>query len=136
MSYSVVSGVFYSVKRLFTWAPDSETFGKSEHWADFADSVKNGETFRGDCDDFALTCLIVGIDRGVFKPELCRIARVATEVCPEGRLFDHAIAIYGDYMLDNRQRKPMLLSDAMRLYRFYDYAEIPVTDWYLYEMID
>lgn len=132
MSYRVAHEIHSKVQSLFTWAPDAEVFGRIEHWQDFADCVNNGERFKGDCDDFALTCLIVGIESCLFKPELCRVARVATEICPESQPFDHAIAIYDGYMLDNRHRKPVRMSDAMRLYRFYDYADIPITNWYLY----
>lgn len=132
MSYRVVHEIQSKVQRLFTWATDLEVFGKKEHWQDFADFVNRGETFRGDCDDFALTCLVVGIESGAFKPELCRVARVATESCPAPQPFDHAIAIYDGYMIDNRQRKPIRLPDAMRIYKFYDYADLPIIDWHLY----
>lgn len=133
MSYRSVSDVFYRVKKLFNYASDSETFGKTEHWADFANDVEAGQAFTGDCDDFALTCLVVGIENGQFKPELCRIARVATESCPAPYPFDHAVAIYDEYVLDNRQSKPLAISDAMRVYRFYDYATIPIAEWHLYK---
>lgn len=133
MSYRSVSDVFYRVKKLFNYAPDSETFGKTEHWADAANEVKAGRAFNGDCDDFALTCLVVGIENRQFKPELCRIARVATASCPAPQPFDHAVAIYDGYVIDNRQSKPLAISDAMRLYRFYDYATIPITQWHLYK---
>lgn len=130
--YRELSSLHNEIMRLFTWAPDSETFGEIDHWQEFSDSVELGNKFTGDCDDFALTCLVVGIRRGLFQPEVCRVARVATEVCPSDHLLDHAVAIIGDYMLDNRQRKPIKLSDANQVYRFYDYAKIPIIEWYLY----
>lgn len=133
MSYRVAHEIHSKVQSLFTWAPDTEVFGKNEYWQDFADNVIRNEPFCGDCDDFALTCLVVGIESGLFKPEHCRVARVATESCPAPQPFDHAIAIYDGYILDNRQRKPIRLPDAMRLYKFYDYSDVPITHWRLYE---
>jgi predicted transglutaminase-like cysteine proteinase len=80
----------------FTWAPDSETFGRFEHWQSFADEVEAGHRFVGDCDNFALTCAELALRRGV-KSKRVMIATCWTEIQTY-----HAVAIIGGWMLCNR----------------------------------
>lgn len=132
MQHLEIRKVFNQVKNLFTWVSDQENFGKRDHWQDFADDVLAGNRFTGDCDDFALTVLAVGIRRGLFKTELCRVARVLTEVGDRSHNLDHAVAVYDGTVLDNRYDRPIPIED-MGHYRWYDYSGLPLGDWKRYE---
>lgn len=132
MQHLEIAQVFKQVKGLFTWVADAEKFGKPDHWQDYADDVIHWREFSGDCDDFALTVLAVGIRFGKFKPELCRVARVLTEDGDRSHNLNHAVAIYDGIVLDNRQPKPVPI-EHMTHYRFYDYSELPLGEWKLYE---
>jgi predicted transglutaminase-like cysteine proteinase len=94
----VIQKTHAEVLRHFVWAPDSETFGVPEHWTSHADTVEKGETFRDDCDGFALTCAELLLRRGVPRASV-RIALCWTET---GEY--HAVCIADDLLLDNRQR--------------------------------
>lgn len=128
---SQVEEVFNVVSAHFIWQSDKDSHGVAEHWDHFADQVRAGQFAHRDCEDFALTCLIIGIEDHGWDIDKCRIARVLTESGERDKPFNHAVAIYGDTMLDNRQRGPVPVGWAR--YEFYDYATIPLTDWYLYE---
>lgn len=128
---SSVAEVFHRVKSCFVWRSDEDSFGEYDHWADFAAEVYRGEIVQRDCEDFALTCLIVGIEQYGWDRSKCRIARVLSEVGRPTQSLDHAVAIYDGQMLDNRQRVPLPLDWPN--YRWYDYCEIPMGEWRLYE---
>ena len=95
---AVARGVFKQVRRLFIWTCDQENFGVPEHWSSFADDVEQGKVFRGDCDNFALTCAELLHRRGI-NPSLIRIALCYVET---GEY--HAVCIADGWCLDNRQR--------------------------------
>lgn len=128
---SEVEKVYEAVSSYFIWQSDKDSYGIAEYWDHFADQVRAGQVTHRDCEDFALTCLILGIEDHGWDIEKCRIARVLTESGERDKPFNHAVAIYDDVMLDNRQRGPVPLCWAG--YKFYDYAPIPMTDWRLYE---
>ena len=96
--FALIKETFAEVHRLFSWAPDDETFGEPEHWSSFADKVEQSKHFRGDCDNFALTVIDLLLRRGV-KPENCRLALCWTETNEY-----HAVAIVHGWLLDNRMR--------------------------------
>lgn len=127
-----IEQVFRRVRDCFIWQSDKDTYGIAEYWNDFAENVLTGKVTSGDCEDFALTCLIVGIREHGFAPEKCRIARVLTEIGNRNLPFDHAVAIYDGQVLDNRQRGVVPIS-YLNHYRFYDYCRIPITEWYRYD---
>lgn len=124
--------VHKEVSNLFTWVSDQDNFGIGDLWRDFSEEVLLGKPFKGDCDDFAITCLIVGIVKHGWDKSKCRVARVATEFCDPKHDLDHAVAIYDGMVLDNRQERAVSIS-YLSNYRFYDYADVPITNWYLYE---
>ena len=124
-----VDTVYRQVKSLFIWQSDKDRGQIGDYWDDFAARVRAGFTTHGDCEDFALTCLIIGIEDHGWDRSKCRIARVkATRGLG---LFDHAVAIYGGQVLDNRQRGPVPIEWLD--YKWYDYSGIPITKWRLYE---
>ena len=90
--------VFRQVQRLFIWTCDLENFGVPEYWKSFADEVERGEVFRGDCDNFALTCGELLHRQGI-EPKLIRIA-----LCWVENGGYHAVCICDGWVLDNRQR--------------------------------
>ena len=94
----IVRDVFRQVRGLFIWQSDQETFGVPEYWSSFADDVEQGKVFRGDCDNFALTCGELLVRQGVAR-NLLRVALCWTET---GEY--HAVCIADDWCLDNRQR--------------------------------
>ena len=86
------------VLRLFTWAPDQETFGQFDYWSSFADDVEQDKPFTGDCDNFALTCAELLARAGYDKED------IAIAFCQTETGGYHLVCLYGDKMLDNRQR--------------------------------
>jgi predicted transglutaminase-like cysteine proteinase len=90
----------------FTWAPDSETFGRFEHWQSFADEVEAGHRFVGDCDNFALTCAELAIQKGIAP------RRVMIATCWIEDNTYHAVAIIDWLLLDNRYSAPFHFRDA------------------------
>lgn len=93
-----IHSIHHRVLRLFTWAPDKETFGTPEHWQSFADDVETGKAFHGDCDNFALTCAEL-CHRAGYAPEDIQLGLCRTET---GEM--HLVAIVGPDCLDNRRR--------------------------------
>lgn len=98
MSEAIVRSVFDQVRGLFIWAPDDQVFGMPEYWSSFAREVELGQSFTGDCDNFALTCAERCLQRGI-KAQDVRIALCWTYT---GEY--HAVAIAHGWMMDNRQR--------------------------------
>ena len=85
------------VLRLFTWAPDKETFGRFEYWSSFADDVEQGKPFAGDCDNFALTCAELLARAGYDK------ADIAIAFCQTETGGYHLVCLYKNtWVLDNR----------------------------------
>ncbi|MCV6609431.1 MAG: hypothetical protein OIF55_01540, partial [Amphritea sp.] len=74
--------VYGRVKSCFRWGPDYETSGRFEYWDTFTDQVRSGVQVKRDCDDFALTVLELGIADYGWDRDKCRVARVASELCP------------------------------------------------------
>jgi predicted transglutaminase-like cysteine proteinase len=61
----IVEEVFDRVRRAFIWTPDKENFGQDDYWTSLKAALNAGETvIRGDCDDFAMTCLDLLLDAG------------------------------------------------------------------------
>ena len=95
---SIAGRVFRQVCRLFIWQCDTETFGVPEYWSSFADDVEAGKVFRGDCDNFALTCGELLARQGVPK------GRIRIALCWVETGGYHAACICDQHVLDNRQR--------------------------------
>jgi len=91
--------VHSSVLSNFTWKPDSEVFGKPDHWDR---PVKINGHLYGDCDDFSIECYYRLKDLG-YAPEL---AYCITETGG-----GHLVCLCGQYVLDNRERRVRLLKD-------------------------
>jgi predicted transglutaminase-like cysteine proteinase len=83
---------------VFTYEEDTPTEVGDEPWNSFARTVRNGEPFVGDCDDFALTCAELLLARGVPADEVHVIT------CYTETGVYHAVALAGDWVLDNRHR--------------------------------
>lgn len=96
---SLIAATHSEALALFRWAPDQTTFGEPEHWLSFADKVELGQSFVGDCDNFALTCAELLIRRGV-DPSLVRLAVCWTETEEY-----HAVCVADGLCVDNRLRR-------------------------------
>jgi predicted transglutaminase-like cysteine proteinase len=99
MSAQIIRDTFREVHNHFVWAPDMEVFGEPEHWSSLADNVERGEVFKGDCDNFAMTCAELLLRRGI-EPVNIRLALCWTETAEY-----HAVCIAHGELLDNRQRR-------------------------------
>ncbi|VFQ44378.1 transglutaminase-like cysteine peptidase [Desulfoluna butyratoxydans] len=88
------------VRGRFQWVDDKVQYG-GDYWTIMHSSFP----YRGDCEDFALTCDAILARKG-WPPADRRLAVVKTET---GGI--HAVLVAriagGDYVLDNRQRWPM-----------------------------
>lgn len=90
---------------LFTWTEDKANpalmfngVAKDEVWHSFIDKLRLFKRFKGDCDDFALTCADALMDEGV-PPESLMLA-----VCLIAPKQGHAVLIVDDkWLVDNRQ---------------------------------
>lgn len=131
VALSSVLAVFSLVRACFAWQSDRKSFGVGDYWEPFADRVRQGVVTRRDCDDFAMTVLLIGIEDHGWDKDKCRIARVLTEEGRDNQPFDHAVAIYDGWVIDNRARGPIRIEDCV--YRFYDWCGVPMTDWYMYD---
>jgi predicted transglutaminase-like cysteine proteinase len=111
-----VERVFRRVRDVFIWTADKEVFGKPEHWESLAHLIHAGaHQAKGDCDDFALTCLELLAEAGA-PTDTLRIILCWTETddyhCVAG--VDHES---GTWILDNRQRRVLDFPD-LRGYRW------------------
>ena len=93
----IASSVHREVMGLFTYEHDTPTESGYEVWDSFADTVRRGEPFYGDCDDFALTCAELLLSRGVDR------SSVHVLTCYTETGIHHAVAIADGWALDNRQ---------------------------------
>lgn len=111
---------FYK-ERGFVWRSDLERLGSIEYW-----QVLTNEDgpFVGDCEDAALTIMNRLVAQGA-NPDGLFIVRCATEACPDGHAFDHAILglKVGDewFFSDNRfEAHPACTMRDLMGYRLYD----------------
>lgn len=89
------------VMGLFTYQSDKETFGYTDYWSSFADSVEKNEPFKGDCDNFAMTCAEIAARNGHDKKN------VMLALCWVNETNEyHAVCIIGSMLLDNRYSEP------------------------------
>lgn len=93
--------IFKQVKDLFIWTSDMEVFKVSDFWRSFANEVERGEIFKGDCDDFSLSCAELLIRKGIEKSKI----RLALCIVETGD--GHLVCIVDNFVLDNRQRSVM-----------------------------
>ena len=101
----VARDIHFTGLGLFNWAPDKERFGVAGHWASFIHEFRAGESFTGDCDDFVLTLADAARDAGVADRD------IAIVICLDETGGLHSVLMLGGkWILDNRQRRPMLRS--------------------------
>jgi len=105
MIEEVARDIHFTGLGLFSWVPDKERFGVSEHWVSFIHEFRAGERFTGDCDDFVLTLADAARDAGVADRD------IAIVICLDDTGGLHSVLMLGGkWILDNRQRRPMLRS--------------------------
>ena len=96
--FPLIRAVFREVHSHFVYAFDQDVWGIPERWDSFADEVERGETFKGDCEDFAMTAIELLLRKGI-KPEACRLATCWTETNEY-----HGVGIVHGWLIDNRMR--------------------------------
>lgn len=106
-----LSEIYYKVKSNFIWTSDKELHGVGEHWTSCADEVDAGKVFRGDCDDFALTCAELLFREG-YEP-----SRISIDFCTTEAGQGHLVCVCDGVALDNRQRRPLFMT-ALPGYRW------------------
>ena len=94
----LIRAVFRQVHGHFLYTYDSDQWGVPERWDSHADEVERGETFKGDCEDFGMTCIDLLLRHGI-EPEHCRLATCWTETNEY-----HGVAVVHGWLLDNRMR--------------------------------
>jgi predicted transglutaminase-like cysteine proteinase len=94
-----IEDIHWSILRRFVWQADQETFGRFEHWDR---PVEREGLLYGDCDDYAIACYYALIDEG-YEPELA--------VCYVPGIGGHAVCLVDGWVLDNRFRRPYLLTE-------------------------
>ena len=95
------NGVQREAKRLFNYVPDHVQFDRPEDWREQSGAVQCGESFSGDCDEFAMTCAYLLWDRGASESDV-GIAYCKTEVGTY-----HLVCLYRGWILDNRRDWPV-----------------------------
>ena len=91
--------IFYKVMRHFVWVSDKELHPTYwDHWDSYADEIERGETVKGDCDNFAMTCAELLVRAGIDK-HLIRLA-----ACQLWSGENHLVCIAAGWCLDNTQR--------------------------------
>ena len=100
MSKKIADKVHSLVESKFTYIHDDKQYMMSEHWTSHAEEVLQGDTFKDDCDGFALTCAELLITEGIDKKEVS-VIYCETETS-EAHLVC-GIAVDGKtYILENR----------------------------------
>ena len=89
------------VKRFFNYIPDSTQFDRPEDWREQSGAVQRGESFSGDCDDFAMTCAYLLWDRGAKESD------VGIAFCKTENGAHHLVCMYKGWILDNRRDWPV-----------------------------
>ena len=102
MKKSQVEDIHWNVLTHFLYTPDKVIHPDFfDHWQSHADEVERGQTFRDDCDGFALTCAEILIRKGAESKDVKLI------YCKTETGGAHLVASWESWILDNRQRFPM-----------------------------
>lgn len=105
---------FWRVRRRFVWMSDKAQFMVPEHWKDWSREIMGAElrgdddwTFKGDCDDHALSC---GSLLAMQYPDQHERNNIGLATCWTEVGDYHVVAWFDDpregvtYVLDNRAR--------------------------------
>ena len=112
-------GVQREVKGLFEYVPDSAQFDRPEDWREQSGAVQCGESFSGDCDDFAMTCAYLLWDRGASESD------VGIAFCKTENGVHHLVCLYQGWILDNRLDWPVAWDDVGYSYISVMYMDDP-----------
>lgn len=132
MSLCQADHVYRNVDDVFVWGDDKDNYDEADHWMEFSSVVGTGAKVVADCEDFALTSIVIGHKYYGWDLSKCKVARVLTDRSRTDLLSDHAIAICDGIAFDNRQKGPVPV-EWLTSYKFYDYSYVPLTEWKLYE---
>jgi predicted transglutaminase-like cysteine proteinase len=103
---NLAKNIHWEVLTHFVYTPDKEQFPEFfEHWMSHADEVEAGQTFRDDCDGFALTCAELLVRGGADEGKVS-LVRCLTETGG-----GHLVCMADGWLLDNRQRTAVRWED-------------------------
>jgi predicted transglutaminase-like cysteine proteinase len=91
-----LSDIHKKVFESFKYVTDKKQYGQEEKWS-VPPEFKEGMTFRGDCDDFAMMCRKLVREAGIEESRLL--------VCYDETGEGHLVLEVKGYVLDNRSRK-------------------------------
>ena len=92
----VLDNFLFHIFSKFTYVADEEQYGEDRRIS-FAKEIKEGKTFKGDCDDFAYTVRDLLIERGY------KAITVIVRTPPISGSILHMVVMVDDkYMIDNR----------------------------------
>ena len=95
-SSETLNDTLLKVLKSFNYVSDDEQYG-TDRRVSFVKEVKRGETFKGDCDDFAYTIRDLLREKGhKVETVVVRIAKIS------GRMLHMVVKVDDKYMMDNR----------------------------------
>ena len=88
--------VLLDTLRKFSYVSDKEQYG-GDRKISFAKQVKEGKSFKGDCDDFAYTIRDLLLEKGhIVQTVIVRTSKIS------GSILHMVVKVDSKYMIDNR----------------------------------
>jgi predicted transglutaminase-like cysteine proteinase len=94
--------------RKFSYVSDKEQYG-GDRKISFAKQVKEGKSFKGDCDDFAYTIRDLLLEKGhTVQTVIVRTSKIS------GSIVHMVVKVDNKYMIDNRYPYVRLWNDGVK----------------------
>lgn len=77
MSRKKMSDIVRKCHDNYTYRYDEDKYGRMEYWEPQEEAVLRGDKWEGDCEDWAMTALLLAMDEGIPKED-CGLAYVRT----------------------------------------------------------
>ena len=100
--------VLLDTLRKFSYVSDKEQYG-GDRKVSFAKEVKEGKSFKGDCDDFAYTIRDLLLEKGhTVQTVIVRTSKIS------GSILHMVVKVDNKYMIDNRYPFVRLWNDGVK----------------------
>ena len=100
--------VLLDTLRKFSYVSDEEQYG-GDRKVSFAKEVKEGKSFKGDCDDFAYTIRDLLLEKGhTVQTVIVRTSKIS------GSILHMVVKVDNKYMIDNRYPFVRLWEDGVK----------------------
>ena len=100
--------VLLDTLRKFSYVSDKEQYG-GDRKVSFAKEVKEGKSFKGDCDDFAYTIRDLLLEKGhTVQTVIVRTSKIS------GSIMHMVVKVDNKYMIDNRYPFVRLWNDGVK----------------------